>query len=69
MIDMTRVAIRRVNEIGIAYGEPFEADDLPYAVAEAVETAIVETDEDEGEVEVSGRRYCWSRGAAATEQR
>lgn len=60
MLDMTEIEIRRVNDAGLAYGGPIDQDDMPQ-IADAVENAIIETDEDEGEVRVGGQLYRWSR--------
>lgn len=61
MIDMTWVQIRRVNSENITYGPPVPHEDLPYAVLEAVECEVLETDQDEGRVSVGGQNYRWKR--------
>jgi hypothetical protein len=60
MLDMSKIEIRRTGPGG-DFGAPIDCDDMPH-VADAVENAVIETDEDEGKVVVGGQLYSWKRG-------
>lgn len=63
MIDMSKIRVLHVNSAGVAYGPPVHQDDLRWEVSEEIAEAVLERDEDAGEVEVGGQRYRWARTA------
>lgn len=66
-IDMGTIEVRRVNSIGVIYGDPIPTDEIPWEAAEAIRSAILETHEDVGRVEADGQTYRYVRTRVTAE--